>query len=97
LGGQNRGFNPDCNEAYIEQQTRGSSPGNAYKVDWRVVRIMKNHDRQRRAGFLCRVRKFKDEATVRRVLWAIRLNRNHMAGCAPKYCELCQAWHIARS
>jgi hypothetical protein len=55
-----------------------------------------NYTAQRKAGFLCRVKRFKDEDTVKRVLWAIRLNGRPMTGCAPKYCQLCLAWHIVR-
>ena len=45
---------------------------------------------------LCRARRYADEETVKRVLYAIRLNGRRMTGCGPRRCGACGWWHIAK-
>ena len=45
----------------------------------------------------CRPRRYADEETVKRVIWAIKLNGRGNDKLVPRRCRACSGWHIARS
>jgi hypothetical protein len=45
----------------------------------------------------CRARKYRDEATARRCLWAMgQQKRIDIDSLTVKPCRVCEAWHIVR-
>ena len=61
------------------------------------MRSEQSYERQRKAGFLCHARRYANEETVKRVIWAIKLNGRGNDKLVPRRCRTCGGWHIARS
>ena len=45
----------------------------------------------------CRPRRYADEETVKRVIWAIKLNGRGNDKLVSRHCRTCGGWHIRRS
>lgn len=48
-------------------------------------------------GAKCPSRRYADEVTAKRCLWAMAQNRRDTSKLTVKPCKACKGWHIARS
>ena len=48
------------------------------------------------ATIKCHPRRYADEETVKRVIWAIKLNGRGNDKLTPRRCCACGGWHITR-